>query len=541
MNAPLRRVGVVVFVLFALLFVNLNWVQVYKAQDYYDNEHNHDRTQIALYDRERGKVEIGNGVVLAQSVETDGKLKYLRNYPGGAEYSQVVGYRAVDLGATDVEAMEDNWLSGESGGQAGDRFLASLTGKQVGGGIVQLTLSQAAQDAAYKQLVNNTLKVPKGAIVVLDPSTGALLAAVSTPSFDPNPLVGHDAVAAAAENTRLAGEPDPKDPTKFLRPPAANEPMLNRAFHTTYAPGSTMKVVAAATALSNGLHPDSVLAGGDTFKPDPQADFTMHNFSNGTCNTGGKPEITLKNALTVSCNTAFGSLCVNQLRSAPVTAMAQAFGFEEKERAAADQPALFDHDARNSMKTVTSVTGKLNRDDGREEPAVLAQSCIGQQSVRMTPLQGALIAATVCNGGVQMKPYLVDKELRADRTTVDFSAKPVQAHKPITGPVAADLQDMMINVVEKGTGTGTRKVFTDAGISGIQLGGKTGTAESGGSGAGAGDHGWFIGFAMKDGKPIVAIAVVLENAGSFGEHGSGEAARIGGEVMKAVIKERGLG
>jgi len=533
-NAPLRRAGVVVLVLFALLFVNLNWVQVYKADEYNTYEHN-GRVQISEYGRQRGNIEISGGeVVLAKSIDSPDSLKYQRTYPGLDEYVDVVGYKPVGLGTTGVEKMEDAWLSGNSNAQAADRFLASLTGKTLGGGIVQLTLAKAVQDTAYAELTHNKLNVPKGAVVVLDPRTGALIAAVSTPSYDPTPLVSHDTAAAEAEYVRLVGNPDV---TPKIGPKVPNQPTLNRAFHQAVAPGSTMKVITSATALTAGVRPETQLKGGDTYQPDPQAGFTMHNFSDGTCGGGANPEITMKQALTVSCNTAFARLCVEQLKSKQFGAMAQAFGFEENERAAKDQPALFDHDPGNAMQTITSTTGKLNRDDGSEEPAVLAQSCIGQQSVRMTPLQGALIAATVCNGGVQMRPYLVDRELRADRTTEDYRAKPRELRQPITGAVSADLRDMMMNVVQNGTATAAKKVFTDAGITTIELGGKTGTAESGGTGAGDGDHGWFIGFAMKDGVPIAAIAVLLENAGS---HGSGEATRIAGEVLKTVVKDRGL-
>jgi peptidoglycan glycosyltransferase len=196
--------------------------------------------------------------------------------------------------------------------------------------------------------------------------------------------------------------------------------------------------------------------------------------------------------------------------------MAQAFGFED--------PTRFDQDPKNVMRIATSQTGTMLDPSGQVDKPTVAQSSIGQSNVRMTPLQGALIAATVANHGSQMRPYLIDKELAADRTST-YVAKPQEQRQPVNAQVADTLRDMMVSVVESGTGT-------QAKIAGVQVGGKTGTAQTGDSP----DHGWFIGFAIKDGKPIAAVAVFLENAGNSGSH---DAAQIAGNVMRAIIKERG--
>jgi peptidoglycan glycosyltransferase len=230
-------------------------------------------------------------------------------------------------------------------------------------------------------------------------------------------------------------------------------------------------------------------------------------------------QLSLKEALTISCNTAFSRLCVDQLGADKVKSIAQAFGFEEAPR--------IDHDDKNVLGTVASHTGSMTGPDGTVDKPALAQSCIGQRDVRITPLQGAMIAATVANGGSQMRPYLIEKEFGADLTTVNYVAKQSQLRQPISSSVAGDLRDMMFSVVERGTGT-------KAQIPGFQVGGKTGTAQHEDPTA---DHGWFVGFAMKDGAPQVAVAVLLESAG---ETGSREAARIGGEVMHAVLRERGF-
>jgi peptidoglycan glycosyltransferase len=497
-NAPLRRVGVVVLVLFTLLFANLNYVQAYKADDYRTNEHN-SRVQTSEYARQRGSIEIGRGVVLAESKATTDELKYLRKYPGQAQYAHIVGYRPVLIGPAGIEKLEDRWLSGNADAQVADRWLGLFTGEQSAGGIVQATLLPGVQDAALKQLANNAMKVQKGAAVALDPKTGAVLAAVSMPSFDPNPLASHNTRTAQAEFKKLNADP--------------NKPLLNRAFSETYPPGSTFKVIDSATALSNGLTPDTVIAGGDSYQP-PDTTHVIHNSRGVVC----PDQISLKDALRVSCNTAFSRLCVEQLGADKVKNMAKAFGFGD--------PPRFDHDDKNVLGVVSSETGPLTNSSGQADKPVLAQSCIGQSNVRMTPLQGALIAATVANNGVQMRPYVIDKELGADRTTVNFTAAPHQLGQPINSQVAGSLQQMMIGVVQGGTGR-------NAQIKNVQVGGKTGTAENGEE---ATDHGWFIGFAIRDGEPVAAVAVFLENAG----HGSSaEAARIAGEIMKAVIAERG--
>ena len=500
MNGPLRRAGVVVLVLFALLFANLNYVQAYKADDYRTDDHN-GRVQTSEYERQRGSIEIGRGVVLAQSFSTpDDQLKYQRKYPKGPEYAGVVGYKPVNLGATGVEKMEDLWLSGDADAQFADRFLSQLTGNRTGGGNVLLTLSPAAQDAAYGQLVNNRIGAPAGAAVALDPKTGALLAAVSFPGYDPNPLSSHDTGAAANTYNQLNGQ--------------AGNPLLNHAFSDRYPPGSTFKVIDSATALTNGFQPESDLVGGPDYNP-PDTTQVIHNSPGVVCDQ----HITLKQALTVSCNTAFSRLCVEHLNVDQIKSMSQAFGFEEA--------PTFDHDPKNYMNVVPSRTGPITDSAGNPDRPGLAQSCIGQSNVAMTPLQGALIAATVANGGTQMRPYLIDRELAADRTTVNYTAAPHQLRQPISGQVAGQLQDMMQSVVQNGTGT-------KAQILGFQVGGKTGTAQHG---DGTKDHGWFIGFAMKNGEPVVAVAVFLQDAGSGG---SSESTRIGGEIMKAVITERGL-
>jgi peptidoglycan glycosyltransferase len=494
MNAPLRRVGVVVLVLFGLLFANLNYVQAYKADDYRTDEHNN-RVQISEYQRQRGSIEAAGGEVLASSSATDDELKYLRAYPKAEQYAHIVGFKPVNNAATGIERLENDYLQGNADSQAGERFLAMITGKRTSGGNVLLTLSPTVQNVAFNALRGSSVK--KGAIVALDPTTGAVLASVSAPSFDPNPLVTHSSKDANKASAALNADP--------------NKPLLNRAFAETFPPGSTFKVVDSAAALSAGVKTSDTLVGGPGYTA-PQTTHVIPNEEGVVC----PDQITLIQALTVSCNTAFSRLAVEKIGAEKLSAMAKSFGFESA-------PAI-DQDEKNIMGTVPSHVGDLVDKNGQVDQPTVALSAIGQSNVRMTPLQGAMIAATVANGGDRMRPYLIDKELAGDRTAT-YVAKPKVEEQVLDESVANDLRAMMTSVVDGGTGRRAK-------ISGAQVGGKTGTAENGNGSA----HGWFIGFAVKNGKPMAAVAVLLENTG---DSGSGEAAGIAGKVMSQILQDRG--
>ncbi|WP_433212595.1 peptidoglycan D,D-transpeptidase FtsI family protein [Dactylosporangium sp. CS-047395] len=505
MNAPLRRVGVVVMVLFAMLFLNLNYRQVVKADDYRTSSRNA-RVQATEYERPRGKIVDDKGNVLADSTVTQDSLKYLRTYPLNQEYAAVLGYKPVNLGATKLEKLNNDFLIGTSDKQAADRIAGMFTGKEPAGGNVLLTLSKATQDTAYQALGTNKLGIKKGAAIALDPTTGKILAEVSMPSYDPNLLSTHDTNAALANYNTLN-----KDP---------NKPLLNRATSEVYPPGSTFKIITSAAAMSadSGLTPDSVVQGGEFYQPPETSTFRIKNSHEGIC----PDSITMKQALTVSCNTVFARIGVERVGADKLKSMAQAFGFEQ-------EPRLIEDQDKNYCGIVASHTGPMTAGtDNRVDPPAVAQSSIGQREVKMSPLQGAMIAATVANGGKQMQPYIVDRLQNADLSIADHT-EPKVLRTPINGSVAQELQTMMFSVVTSNDGTGR-----SARISGLDVGGKTGTAENGEESE---DHGWFIGFALKDGKPIISVAVFLENAG---KGGSGEAARIAGLIMKAYADEKGI-
>jgi peptidoglycan glycosyltransferase len=503
MNAPLRRVGVVVIVLFGLLFLNLNWVQAYKANAYRTNPHN-SRVQLSEYQRQRGVIAVSGGqVIVAQSVATNDELKYQRQYPLGAAFAPITGYKPVSLAATGIESAENDFLSGNSPELFADRLKEMFTGAKTTGGNALLTINKSVQTTAYNDLLHNASGAKNAAAVVIDPSTGALLAMASTPSYDPNPLASHDGQAALDAFNQLDGN--------------KSQPLINRATQQTFPPGSTMKVLISATALATGQYnTQTVIPAGPSYTPIQGGGFTIHNAEASIC---PNPTITLIEALTESCNTGFAQLGV-KLGSSQIKQMAQAFGFED------NGLSLTRDNQPNPMTVAASHTGDMTGTNGQDDPNEVAQSSIGQLNVRMTPMEGALIAATVANGGKQMRPYLIDK-LQAPDLSTSYNAQPKTLRTPINGSAAGQLQQMMESVVQNGTGK--RAV-----IDGFQVGGKTGTAQNSED---DGDHGWFIGFVMKGNQPIAAVAVFLQNAGTGG---SANATSIAGDIMKSVIAERGI-
>ncbi|HEX6682852.1 MAG TPA: penicillin-binding transpeptidase domain-containing protein [Candidatus Limnocylindrales bacterium] len=499
MNAPLRRVGVVVLVLFGLLFANLNWVQAYKADEYRTSPYNR-RVILDEYKRERGIIMLAGGQKLAVSTATEDELKYLRTYPLNEKYAHVLGYKPVNIGSTGLEYSENDFLAGTSDKLFGDRFRDLFTGEQTAGGNVLLTISPTAQDFAFKELAENRVGAKRGAVVALDPESGAVKAMVSMPSFDPNALTSHNTGAAQKAYNDLLANPD--------------KPLNNRALGEIYLPGSVMKVVVSAAALESGANVNTVLDGGATFQA-PGTTHVINNAPGVNC-----PEtISLQQALTVSCNTAFAKLG-SDLGAKKLTETATRFGFYQKGLTVG---RLSGKDNEAGQKVAEGVLGELTTSSGGDDKPTLAQSAIGQQNVKISPLQGAMMAAAVANNGKQMRPYVVQQLLAADTTSLDV-ANPKLLQQSCDPAVAAQLQQMMMGVVQSGTGRQAR-------IDGYQVGGKTGTAETGEDDS----HGWFVGFALKDGRPVAAVAVFLENAG---KGGSAEAARIAGQVMRGVIADR---
>jgi peptidoglycan glycosyltransferase len=477
-NAPLRRVAISVLVLFTLLIINVNYIQVVRA-DKLRSDPGNTRVLAEEYGRARGSIVV-NGTEIAKSVPTKDELTYLRRYPGGRTYAPVTGYYSLVYGNTGLERAENEVLSGNDP-RLFVRHLADLfTGRDPSGGDVVTTLDPKVQSAAMSGLGKVT-----GAVVALDPSTGAILGLASTPTYDPNGLSSHDPKAIRAYRARLT-----------------EAQLDNQAINERYSPGSVFKVIVSAAALSTGSYtPDTKVPAPDRLSL-PGSSHQLENFNGESCNGGADQSLIA--ALTISCNTAFAKLGMT-LGQDKVTGMAKAFGVD-------------DNGFTMPMHVVPSTVGQI------QGQAELAISSIGQQDVQITPMQGAMIAAAVANGGTLMKPYLVDKVRAPDLTVIDQTDPEVMS-RPVTSQVAGELTRMMTSVVANGTG---RK----AQITGIQVAGKTGTAQTDPE---ASDHSWFVGFAPAD-HPRIAVAVFIKNGGATGGDISAPIAR---EVMQAYLSEQG--
>jgi peptidoglycan glycosyltransferase len=483
-NHPLRNVAIAVLVMFAALLVNSNIVQVGEASSLRANPHNV-RVLYGDYSHQRGPIVAG-GTDVARSVKTNDSLKYLRTYPGGPAYAPITGYYSLVYQASGIEQAENPILAGSDDRLFFKRLSDEITGRTPQGGSVDLTINPAAQRAAYSGLAAapSFRGVRAGAVVALDPSTGAILALASYPSYDPSVLTSHNSRRDVAAWKQIIKTP--------------GSPLLDRPLNQAYPPGSTFKVITAATALSSGKYtPTSTLPAPNqlTF---PNTTHTLSNFAGETCPGGGS--ISLSDALKVSCNTAFGGLGL-KLGASAIDAQAKAFGFG------------------SSLSVPLAVSS--SRYVKTTDQALLADSAIGQYSDAVTPMQMAMVASAIANRGVLMRPYLV-RDTKAPDASVLTRTTPHPLRRAISGSVAGELTTMMERVVNESGGTGTA-----AQIPGITVAGKTGTAENV---PGQPTHAWFISFAPAA-APKIAVAVLVEHGGVGGT----AAAPIAKSVMCAVL------
>ncbi|PPS68654.1 MULTISPECIES: penicillin-binding transpeptidase domain-containing protein [Streptomyces] len=484
MTRHIRHAQYFCALLLVALLVNAARVQVVQAPSYDRNPANR-RPDIARYEQPRGDIWVG-GRPVTGSRDTREHLRYERIYTDGPMYAPVTGFASQLYGTTLLESSEDGVLSGADPMLAPFPLWNDFTRARNAGGDVVTTLNPAAQEAAYRGLSGH-----KGAVAALEPSTGRILALVSAPSYDPQPLSGNGSAAARAWR-RLTADKD--------------KPMLNRAVRQTYPPGSTFKVVTAAAALDSGVVTD---LDAPTDSPAPyRLPGTRTRLTNAS---KGCADASVREAFTFSCNTVFAKLGV-EVGAADMTASAQAFGFN------------------NGELRVPFPVARSTFDTTLDE-AQLALSSIGQYNTRATPLQMAMVAAAVANGGQVRDPYLVERTTRPGGSTLAAAgSRPIrQAMYPST---AGLLRAMMRDVVEYGGG---RK----AAIRGAQVGGKTGTAQHGLGNSGI-PYAWFISWAQGEGDllPRVAVAVVMEDAeAKRGDiSGGGDAAPIARAVMEAVLK-----
>jgi peptidoglycan glycosyltransferase len=490
MERQIRRLAIGFLLLFTALAVNINYIQVIAADDLANNNANK-RLLIQEYDVDRGDIfSRDRRTVLASSEVTGGELKYLRVYPEdpGLGYGHLTGFYSFVFGRTELEQSYNEFLAARAEELLPQRLIDEILGRDEKGANLVLTIDPRLQEVAADGLGDN-----EGAVAAIDPRSGEVLALYSNPTFDPNPLASH----VPDEVRRSYRQLDPEEP---------DSPLVSRATDTFFPPGSSFKIVTAAAALENGMRPDSLLPNPPTLDV-PQTEDDLENFGGSQCPGGS--QISLADALQVSCNVAFAGLGL-QLGADRLVEQAQRFGFS------GDIP--FDIPfVESQIPPVQAFEDDL--------PAV-AQSAIGQRDVATNVLHMALVAGAIGNRGTMMVPRLV-REIRDPKGRILRTFGPEEYGQPMSPENAATLTEMMVSVVEGGTGTAAQ-------ISGVRVAGKTGTAQTA---EGEPPHAWFVAFAPAE-DPEIAVAVVILNGGDLGNEATG--GQLSAPIARQVI-ERALG
>ncbi len=485
MNRPIRNIAIACLVLFAALLVNINYVQFVEA-DSLNAKNGNKRVINEEFSRDRGAILV-DGKPVAESVPSKDEYKFQRKYPDNALYAPLTGYFSYVFGRGGLENSENGVLSGSDNRLFVNRVVDLVSNKQPKGGSVELTIDPLAQKAAAEGLARLG-KNTKGAVAALDPKTGAVLAMVSQPSYNPNRLASHDFSAVQDSWNSLNADED--------------KPMLNRTTQQTLPPGSTFKLVTAAAALEDGVVDnidDKIKAGSRLTFPGIQ--YSLPNENGGNC---GGDRITFERALNVSCNVAFGALA-GKIGQEKLAAQAAKFGF-----------------GTDPLDGLAADASRFTVGDSKLEAPQLAQSGIGQYEVAATPLQMAMVAAGIANGGDVMKPYVV-KTVRSPNLRVLEQANPERLSQAMSGSNARKLSEMMVSTVEVGTATSAR-------ISGVDVGAKTGTAQSTPDRP---PYAWFVSFAPAD-DPKVAVAVLVESSDTARNEIAG--GRLAGPIARSVME-----
>jgi peptidoglycan glycosyltransferase len=485
-NVGIRRVGVTILVLFVAIAAQLTYLQVVDSAKLANDPHN---TRKFLQDlrQPRGDIVTSDGVVVAESVPINDQYRYQRVYPSATAqlFAQVVGYQSIQFGSVGVEAEYSSELAGRDPRLA-IHSLRQIIGGQPVTGTVVLNVSEKAQAAAAAALAGRA-----GSVVVLDVHTGGIVALYSNPTFDPNSLASHNPNSAQLALQLLTA--------------ATGQPLLSRAWRQIYPPGSTFKTVTAATTLDYGV---------DVGKTFPQltelalplTTNTLQNFGDERC--GGS----LEAGFVQSCNTTYGQVGLD-LGDRLATGIEQ-FGVNTPPPPSDLDPGI--------VASIGPQPGSYKVD-----APLFAQAAIGQGPVAVTPIEMALVAEAVATGGVMLVPHVVDKIENSNGLVVRQTAPTVWG-RAMTPQTAATLKQFMIQVVQRGTGT-------PAQIPGIQVAGKTGTAETG---TNEPPHAWFIAFAPAA-HPQYAIAVLIEHGGSAGlgaeATGGHVAAPVAAQVLRALL------
>ncbi len=486
MDRQVRWLAMAFVALFIVLFAQVNYLQVFGASGLANNPANR-RLLLQEYNVDRGKILARDlRTVLAESEGTKGKFKYRREYPTGTLYGHLTGYYSILFGRSGLEASANDFLAGRAAELLPQNLVDEILGRDKRGASVVTTIDPALQKLAAERLGS----LP-GAVVAMDPRSGDVLAMVANPSFDPTELASH-----SLKREQRAWKSLNDDPAR---------PLISRAVQEVFPPGSTFKIVTAAAALENGMGPDTRFPNPPELDL-PQTTHVLNNFGGGQCPGGS--EITLAVALQFSCNVVWGEVGL-ELGAERLVNQARRFGFD------GDVP--FD---------IPFAEGQIPPPSEFEDalPAV-AFSAIGQQSVAANPLQMALVAGAIANGGTQMRPRLI-QEIRDPTGRILKTFEPQEFGRPISARTADALTTMMVAVVDAGTAT-------TAQIPGFQVAGKTGTAQTV---DGRNPHAWFVSFAPAD-NPQIVVAVVVLNGGSLGSDATGGvvAAPIAKALMESVL------
>ena len=481
MNRALLRLSLACLAMFALLLINVNYVQAFEASSLAAKPGNV-RIFNQQFQYKRGSIVAGR-TTIAFSRLTKGGNTYQRSYPAGPLYGPVTGYDSI-FGATGIEGAENKELAGTDPRLAVHNLINLVTGKPRLGATVYVTIDPKAQQAAYAGL--KSLGRPSG-LVAINPKTGAILAMASYPTFNPN------------RYATLSGRRLDRIDTQYRHDPSL--PLLNRAINETFPPGSSFKVVTSATALSRGkVQGPQSLVSAPTVLPLPGTTNTLQNDGGAACGDG-HPQ--LIEAFYLSCNTAFGKL-----------------GMELGGRALRKQATLFGMNDGNHLRIPLLVSPSSY--PPVSDPAFTAYSAIGQYSDQVTPLQEAMLSAAVANHGKLMTPYLVQSVQAPDLNNIQSASSSVLS-RPVSPQVASDLQAMMIQVVQNPAGTAH-----DIYMPNLQIAGKTGTAQN----SSTLDDSVFTCFTPVGvaGKTI-AVGVVVQGGG----FGAAAAAPIAQQVIKAYL------
>jgi penicillin-binding protein A len=491
-NRALRRISIAILVMFVLLLINLNYLQGFEASSLADEPGNSRAFYAAQNEYERGSIVTMDGVTIAASKpssDPNDSIKYQRYYPDGPVYAPVTGYDTL-YSQTGIEATENSLLSGSGSQLTVRNFIDLLTGKPRKGATVTVTINSRAQEAAYDALA--AFGKP-GAVVAIDPKTGAILAMASYPSYNPDVLATHNGNQLNAADQAL------------LKNPA--QPLLNRALRETSPPGSTFKIVTSSALLTGDPTVNThTNVASPTVLTLPQTTHVLTNNDGEACGNGSG-QAPLITAFAQSCDTTFGKIGEN-LGATALNAMAEKFGMND--------PSL----------TIPLAVASSNYVIPASE-ALTAFSAIGQYSDTVTPLQEAMLAAAIANGGTLMRPYLVQQVTASDLSTVQTTT-PTVLSQPVSASVAAEVGQMMLAVVQDPDGTAYG--FNSTVEGGLVIAGKTGTAQNGVNNTGL-DDAAFTCFAPYA-NPQIAVGVIIQGGG----YGATAAAPIAVQVIKAFLR-----